>query len=158
MERLHHPKLKRCTVNTLAAGAQAMAQGVGASYWVRFLWSEIQGFRMNLTNWQERIGRTPLIAATDSRSLFDNLSKSKHVAAHIEDKRTAIDLTILKNDMTLTRGQVRWVPGEIMISDSLTKKGPSHFLRKIMRCSVGPCASMEPKRFSGFDQRSYGAM
>ena len=128
-------KLKRCTVNTLAAEAQAMVQGVGGSYWLRFLWSEIQGYKMNLNNWQERISRTPFIAATDSRSLFDNLSKSKNVAAHIEDKRTAIDLTILKNDTMSTRGQVRWVPGEIMISDSLTKKGPSHFLRKIMRCS-----------------------
>ena len=128
-------KLKRCTVNTLAAEAQAMVQGVGGSYWLRFLWSEIQGYKMNLNNWQERISRTPFTAATDSRSLFDNLSKSKNVAAHIEDKRTAIDLTILKNDMMSTRGQVRWVPGEIMISDSLTKKGPSNFLRKIMRCS-----------------------
>ena len=128
-------KLKRCTVNTLAAEAQAMVQGVGGSYWLRFLWSEIQGYKMNLNNWQERISRTPFIAATDSRSLFDNLSKSKNVAAHIEDKRTAIDLTILKNDTMSTRGQVRWVPGEIMISDSLTKKGASNFLRKIMRCS-----------------------
>ena len=29
-------KLKRCTVNTLAAEAQAMVQAVGASYWMRF--------------------------------------------------------------------------------------------------------------------------
>ena len=128
-------KLKRCTVNTLAAEAQAMVQGVGASYWMRFLWSEIKGLRMDLLNWQEQISKTPFITVTDSRSLFDNLSKSKNVAAHIDDKRTAIDLTILKSDMTSTQGQVRWVPGEIMISDSLTKKGPSHFLRKIMRCS-----------------------
>jgi len=80
-------KLKRCTVNTLAAEAQAMVQGVGASYWMRFLWSEIKGFRMDLLNWQEQISKTPFITVTDSRSLFDNLSKSKNVAAHIEDKR-----------------------------------------------------------------------
>ena len=90
---------------------------------------------MKLVNWQEKIRHTPFIAATDSRSLFDNLSKSKNVAAHIEDKRAAIDLTILKNDMVATRGQIRWTPGEIMVSDSLTKKGPSVFLRKITRNS-----------------------
>ena len=98
-------KLKRCTVNTLAAEAQAVVQGVGASYWMRFLWSGVQIFRMNLVNWQEKIRHTPFLAATDSRSLSDNLSKPKNVAAHIEDKRAAIDLTIIENDMVATRGQ-----------------------------------------------------
>ena len=154
-------KLKRCTVNTLAAEAQAMVQGVGASYWMRFLWSEIKGLRMDLLNWQEQISKTPFITVTDSRSLFDNLSKSKNVAAHIEDKRTAIDLTILKNDMMATKGQVRWVPGEIMISDSLTKKGPSTFLRKTMRnaCwTLFEFGAKELQKVDVFGQQTLGAM
>ena len=126
-------RLKRRTVNTLAAEAQAMVQAVGASYWIRFLLAEIKGLKMSLQNWQKQISRTPYMTATDSRSLFDNLTRSTNVAAHIEDKRTAIDLAILKNDMNTTRGQTRWVPGSIMISDSLTKKGPSTFLRGVLR-------------------------
>ena len=77
--------------------------------------------------------KDPFIAVTDSRSLFDNLSKSTNIASHVDDKRTAIDLTILKNDLQHTRGQLRWVAGEIMISDALTKKGPASFLRGIMK-------------------------
>ncbi|CAK9117590.1 unnamed protein product [Durusdinium trenchii] len=63
--------------------------------------------KMSLQNWQKQISRTPYMTATDSRSLFDNLTRSTNVAAHIEDKRTAIDLAILKNDMNTTRGQTR---------------------------------------------------
>lgn len=87
---------------------------------------------MTLNNWQEGVSRTPFVAATGSRSSFDNLSKSTNVAAHIDDKQAAIDLTILKNDLQTTRGQLRWVSGDIMISGSLTKKGHARFLRKSM--------------------------
>ena len=153
-------KLKRCTVNTLAAEAQAMIYGIGASYWIRFMWSEIKGLRMNLSNWQQQIGRTPFIAVTDSRSLFDNLSKSTNIASHVDDKRTAIDLTILKNDLQQTRGQLRWVAGgEIMISDALTKKGPASFLRGIMKLAYWTLFEVGAKELKQrFSQCKVGAM
>ena len=149
-------KLKRCTVNTLAAEAQAMVQAVGASYWMRFLLAEIKGLKMSLQNWQKQISRTPYLTATDSRSLFDNLTRSTNVAAHIEDKRTAIDLAILKNDMRTTRGQTRWVPGSITISDSLTKKGPSSFLRGVLRTACWTLFELGAERLQ--DQRKLGPM
>ena len=82
---------------------------------------ENQGLRMNLSK------------ITDFRSLFDNLSKTTNIASYVDDKKTAIDLTILKNDLQHTGGQLRWVTGEIIISDALTKKGPISFLRGIMK-------------------------
>lgn len=152
-------KLKRCTVNTLAAEAQAMIYGVGASYWLRFMWAEIKGLRLNLPNWQQQISRTPFVAATDSRSLFDNLSKTTNVAAHIDDKRTAIDLTILKSDLQHTKGQIRWVAGDIMISDALAKKGPAVFLREVMKCSYWTLFEWGAKELQRwFSQNKMGAM
>jgi len=124
--------IKRCTVNTLSAECQAMLQGVGALHWLRFLIQEIHGQNLRLEDWEARIGAIPCIAVTDSKSLYDTINKCCNTSAHIEDKRTAIDVTILKRDFSHTRGQIRWIEGTRMISDSLTKKMGSYFLRKMM--------------------------
>ena len=63
---------------------------------------------------------------------YDTFSKCCNTGSRIEDKRTAIDLTILKRDFPKTQGQVRWIEGSRMISDSLTKKVGSFFLRNVM--------------------------
>ena len=88
---------------------------------------------MNLSNWTEILGQVPFVAVTDSKSLYDTLSKLGNAGSRIEDKRTAIDVTLLKGDMSSTRGQVRWVPGEYMPADSLTKRMNSEMLKRIMR-------------------------
>ena len=126
-------RIKRCTVNTLSAECQAMLQGVGAIHWLRFLVREAQGKDLNLANWESEISALPCIAVTDSKSLYDTIQKCCNTAAHIEDKRTAIDVTILKRDFKETKGQVRWVEGTRMVADSLTKKMSSVFLRQIMK-------------------------
>ena len=125
-------KLKRCTVNTLSAECQAMIQGVGALHWMRFLLAESMGERLRLDTWEDVVGKIPYIAVTDSKSLYDAITKCRNTASHIEDKRTAIDITILKGDFKRTKGQVRWVEGSRMLSDSLTKKMNPSYLRKIL--------------------------
>ena len=125
-------KLKRCTVNTLSAECQAMIQGVGALHWMRFLMAESTGERLRLDTWEDVVGKIPYIAVTDSKSLYDAITKCRNTASHIEDKRTAIDITILKGDFRRTKGQVRWVEGSRMLSDSLTKKMNPSYLRKIL--------------------------
>ena len=126
-------RIKRCTVNTLSAECQAMLQGVGALHWLRFLVRESEGRPLDLDNWEEEISQLPCIAVTDSKSLYDTIQKCCNTAAHIEDKRTAIDVTILKRDFRKTKGQVRWIEGSRMVADSLTKKMGSSFLREVMQ-------------------------
>ena len=125
-------RIKRCTVNTLSAECQAMLQGVGALHWLRFLIREAQGQDLNIQNWEDEISHLPYIAVTDSKSLYDTIQKCCNTASHIEDKRTAIDVTILKRDFKQTKGQVRWVEGTRMVADSLTKKMGSSFLREVL--------------------------
>ena len=125
-------KLKRCTVNTLSAECQSMLQGIGSLHWHRYLLLESFGCHLQLGSWEEQIKEVPFIAVTDSRSLYDTITKCRNTSAHIDDKRTAIDLTILKGDLEKTKGQVRWVGGSNMVSDSLTKKMTPGFLRKVM--------------------------
>eukprot|EP00435_Cladocopium_sp_Y103_P032915 s2710_g8.t1 len=126
-------KLKRCTVNTLSAECQSMIQGVGNLHWHRFLMTEIMGSQHQLDTWETELSKIPFIAVTDSKSLYDTVTKCRNTSAHVDDKRTAIDLTILKDDLERTRGQVRWVSGTNMVSDPLTKKMPPGFLQKVMK-------------------------
>ena len=125
-------KLKRCTVNTLSAECQSMLQGIGNLHWHRFLLAEVLAKDLSLENWEQQLGKLPFIAVTDSRSLYDTITKCRNTSAHIDDKRTAIDLTILKGDLETTGGQVRWVGGSNMVSDSLTKRMAPKFLSRIM--------------------------
>eukprot|EP00435_Cladocopium_sp_Y103_P030882 s671_g7.t1 len=125
-------RIKRCTVNTLSAECQAMIHGVGSIHWLRFILQESYGKKLSLENWEEEIGQIPCIAVTDSKSLFDTMQKCCNTSSHIEDKRTAIDVTVLKRDFQRSQGQVRWIQGTKMISGSLTKKMGSAFLRKVL--------------------------
>ena len=129
-------RIKRCTVNTLSAECQSMIQGVGSLHWLRFLLQESKGKTITLENWEKELCTTPCIAVTDSKSLYDTLVKCCNTSAHIEDKRTAIDVTILKRDFQKTGGQVRWIEGTKMLADSLTKRMGSSYLRKVMKTGL----------------------
>ena len=95
-------------------------------------WQRVLAKDLSLENWEQQLGKLPFIAVTDSRSLYDTITKCRNTSAHIDDKRTAIDLTILKGDLETTGGQVRWVGGSNMVSDSLTKRAAPKFLSRIM--------------------------
>ena len=125
-------RIRRCTVNTLSAECQAMIQGVGSLHWLRFMVQEAFGRSINNHNWEQAISAMPCIAVTDSKSLYDTIHRCCNTSSHIEDKRTAIDVTILKRDFKETQGQVRWIAGSRMISDSLTKKMGSSYLRAVL--------------------------
>lgn len=113
-----------------------MIYGVGSLHWLRFLFQESKGKTITLDNWEKELGSTPCIAVTDSKSLYDTLVKCCNTASHIEDKRTAIDITILKRDFQKTGGQVRWIEGTRMLADSLTNRMGSSYLRNIMKTGV----------------------
>ncbi|CAK9009669.1 unnamed protein product [Durusdinium trenchii] len=89
-------KLKRCTVNTLSAECQSMLQGIGNLHWHRFLLAELFDVNLQIDKWESQLASFPFVAATDSKSLYDTMTKCRNTSAHIDDKRTGIDLTILK--------------------------------------------------------------
>ena len=125
-------RLKRNTVNTLSAECQALVAGIGEIHWQRFLLLEVLGYRPVLQDWESLMQKIPFTAVTDSKSLYDTITTTTNAATHIEDKRTAIDVTILKADFKRTRGRIRWIPGEFMLADSLTKKMNAQGLKRLL--------------------------
>ena len=128
-------RLKRKTVNTLSAECQSLIAGIGQIHWHRFLLLELLGTDMNHQEWEKRLTSIPFVAVVDSRSLHDCLNKLVCTYTQVEDKRTAIDVAILKDDLYKTGGHLRWVAGPNMIADPLTKRMNSQFLRMV--CNKG---------------------
>lgn len=124
-------RLKRKTVNTLSAECQSMINAVGNVHWFRFLLLEIMGHNLTQEAWENQLMSIPYVAVTDSKSLFDCLNKLVCTYTQTTDKRTAIDIAILKDDMKKSGGHVRWVEGSNMLCDSLTKRMKGGFLRAV---------------------------
>ena len=128
-------RLKRKTVNTLSAECQSLVTGIGQIHWHRFLLLEILGEDMSGQEWEKKLAAIPYVSVVDSRSLYDCMNKLVCTFSQVEDKRTAIDIAILKDDLYKTGGNLRWVAGSNMVADPMTKRMNSSFLRKI--CNEG---------------------
>ena len=126
-------RLKRRTVNTLSSETQALVRGLSAVHWLRVLILEAQGLQLSAREWQEAVKKLPFICVTDSKSLYDMIKKCMNPASQCEDKRTSIDVAIIKQELSELGGQIRWIDGRTMIADPLTKNAKADYLRHVLR-------------------------
>ena len=59
------------------------------------------------------------IAVSDSKSLYDNMIREQFTAT---EKRSALEIAVIRDSMRSMQAQARWVPHELNCSDCLTKK------------------------------------
>ena len=126
-------RLKRKTVDTLAAEGQALQAGLGSVHWHRLLFLEAFHGMLDATEWRRETVKFPFFAAVDSKSLYDAVNKCASTVAFASDKRTAIDLSVIKSDLADTAGKVRWIDIRSMLSDPLTKTKSEDYLRHGIR-------------------------
>ena len=72
--------------------------------------------------WEATLSSIPYVAVTDSKSLYGCLAKLVCTYTQTDDKRTLIDIAILKDDL---------VQGRNMLCDPLTKRTKGQFLRSV---------------------------
>ena len=60
------------------------------------------------------------LCVVDAKSLYDHLVKETIGAT--EDKRTAIEMQVIRQSMCETGASIRWVPHPKMVMDALTKR------------------------------------
>ena len=126
-------RLKRQTVNTLSSETQALVRGLGSVHWYRILILEARGLQLSAREWHREVARLPFICITDSKSLYDAVSKYTNPASQCGDKRTSIDISLIKQEVNELNGKIRCVDGRTMIADPLTKEARSDLLRHVMR-------------------------
>lgn len=82
---------------------------------------------------EEVLLRRPPIGMTDCRSLYDHLTSLGNSA--LDDKRTAIDIAIIRQSIQRTKLEPRWCPTTYMTADALTedRAEPIDLLRSVLR-------------------------
>ena len=71
----------------------------------------------------------PFCLGTDCRSLYDNTIKP---ASTTKEKRVALDLLDVREGIESSGDQIRWLPTDHMLMDSLTKAMHPALLNKYM--------------------------
>lgn len=130
-------KLPRAVSSTLAAESQAMSTATGTVEWLSVLLAELLDGPMEVRRCREALSRRPPILVTDCKSLFDHLDSPSAPTA-IEDRRTSIDVTIIRDSVRSMKAYVRWVPTAHMLADALTKDqgDPQDMLRACLKSST----------------------
>ena len=123
--------MKRFVASTSAAEAKSLSEAIAQGDWVRALWSEMV-LGVSPHDWREREEVPPLIPVTDSNGNYDHLHNE--TIGPSEDRRSAIDLAIIREDLSRPQMFLRWVDGKAQVADALTKlHGDGDLLRAVCR-------------------------
>jgi len=103
-------KFPRPARSALAAEAQAAADAMGEGEAIRLQWEEMSGMDKETAR---------LVLVTDSKSL----QEACHTDNQLKDKRTAIDVAVLRRSVDMSIYSIMWRPGRSQLADPLTKQG-----------------------------------
>eukprot|EP00933_Yihiella_yeosuensis_P070662 TRINITY_DN78803_c0_g1_i1.p1 TRINITY_DN78803_c0_g1~~TRINITY_DN78803_c0_g1_i1.p1 ORF type:complete len:208 (+),score=14.37 TRINITY_DN78803_c0_g1_i1:87-626(+) len=135
----------------------SLSEGLEQLEWVQALWAESHDPKLNLRDFMEGhavdgnmvilgnhmhddVKKTlrDTVCVTDCKSFFDVFNKNSVP----QDKRTAIELTTIKQCLRRRNHSLRWVDTRYMLADSPTKaKHDSNFLRETL--TQGTCGIHE---------------
>ena len=127
-------KLPRAVSSTLGGEAQAMATAGGTIEWLNLMLSEVLDGPFVPKDARTMLQKRPPVLATDCKSLYDHLI-SPSSPTSIDDRRTSIDVVIIRESLKVTGGSIRWLPTNRMLADGLTKDklDPIDLLRACIR-------------------------
>ena len=136
-------RLSRAVNSTLAAESQAMSTATGSVEWILLLLSEILDGPLDVRACREVLRKRRPILVTDCKSLYDHL-QSPSSPTSIDDRRTSIDIVIIRESVRLMYAHVRWVPTNRMLADAFTKDAgdPTDLLRACIKRS---CYQISPE-------------
>ena len=129
-------KLKRKVFSSFGGEAQAMLQGVNEVDWLQIMVRDATAHDVQLRNWRNSLSPHMLVlrdqcglhdrqqqcSVTDAKSLFDCILK-EHPQGR-QDRKAALELSIVVKDLQETRSMVRWTPHQKNVVDGLTKADP----------------------------------
>ena len=124
-------KQDRQTHSTLGAELLSLSRGLAEARWIRSMWCEAMSADYELRRDHQWSCRIPLTAVIDCKPVYDH-AHSETVS--IKDKRMAIEMLLLKEDIAKYNISLRWMATKQMIVDVLTKKGaPMNLFRKVVQ-------------------------
>ena len=161
-------KLQRVVNSTLAAETQSLSKGMGDLLWMKVLFKELEEEKFNMYDWPSSLAKEEVVAMAtcengelqrclaivDAKSLFDYLSKQTIGG---QDKRTAIEIQIIRQELAALNGEIRWIDHPAMVADCLTKvKGSTDPLFSFLRSGCFCIAAEEEHLKKRKEDRSLG--
>ena len=123
-------RVERVVASASAAEAMGLSEAVAQGDWVRAVWSEVV-LGLSLREWREQENVPSLISVTDSKANYDHLHNE--TVGH-RTGRSAVDLAIIREDLSRPQMFLRWVDGKAQVADALTKlHGDGDVLRAVCR-------------------------
>ena len=131
-------KIHRVVNSTLAAETQALSRGMSELSWTVTVYNEFSRPDFNMKEWEKHLKDRSLqalvsqesteelkrgiknVGIVDAKSLYDHLSKEGIGAT--SDKRTALEMQVIRQTLAETGSEVRWIPHPKMVVDCLTKR------------------------------------
>jgi hypothetical protein len=128
-------KIQRVVNSTLAAETQSFSRGLAELSWTVTVFNEFLRKDFDLKKWETEAQKRRLhavmkddteaelqrgVGIVDAKSLFDHLSKE--TIGTTSDKRTALEIQVIRQALAETNTRIRWVPHPSMIVDMLTKR------------------------------------
>lgn len=151
-------RLPRAVSSTLGGESQAMGTATGTVEWLSLMLAEALDGPFDPRASREVMSARPPVLATDCKSLFDHLV-SPSSPTSIDDRRTSIDVVIIRESLKALQGNIRWLPTDRMIADGLTKDkiDPADLLRSCIRagkCQISPEATVLARQAAERDLRA----
>lgn len=143
-------KIHRVVSSTLAAETQSLAKGLQELAWTITAYNELSEADFCLKEWEKAARARRLEAITrddvdptlkrsiclvDAKSLFDHLAKT--TVGTTEDRRTAIEIQVVRQSLRETATEIKWIRHEQMLVDCLTKRfGNKEPLLQFLRSGI----------------------
>lgn len=130
-------KLPRAVSSTLAGESQALAPASGTVEWTSLILSEALDGKFEPRLCRQRLKLRAPILTTDCNSLYDHLISPSSPTA-VDDRRTSVDIVIIRQSIKATQASIRWLPTNHMLADALTKDklDPVILLRSCLRSAT----------------------
>ena len=161
-------KLQRVVNSTLAAESQSLSKGLGDLLWMKVLFKELLDEKFNIKEWPALLaGEETLafardstsdrlqecLAIVDAKSLYDHLSKETIGG---QDKRTAIEIQIIRQELNQLNASIRWVDHPAMLADPLTKvRGATRALFDMLSSGVFSIAAEVDQMHQRKEERTF---
>jgi len=130
-------RLKRAVASTIAAETLALSGALAEATWMQMLFRDAVYGDVLVPEWASRLmpftavlrddcklGEVSTeLSVVDAKSVYDVLSKNS--AGSKADRRTAVEMAIVRESLSAVGSQLRWVPHGRMTADSMTKCDPT---------------------------------
>ena len=131
----HSKKLTRMCRSSLSAEAQSAAGAIDETEWTKIYAAAMVCPTVPIAEEStlRMFGQTP--ALTDAKSLFDS-ARSVSAGLRLTEKRTAIEVCIVKERLNAMLGYLKWVNSTQQVADGLTKPSAKDQFAHILKRGV----------------------